>query len=248
MHKVRYLSLFATSNSWVVNIIESLVSIISCAHVQKEAFLAFWWPNRLPRQLQKVLNTLCGHNVDCGLIQSNGRETFSFQTLNCLYRMSLGALDNRKPNTWCMANRLPDSVLQEVLNTLCGHNVDCGPIQPNGVCFEPNTLFAHASYVLNANYRNFNKDTSQCKLNGWGSVTIANPSLNRVEPVRLNRAQPARFRVIFHPMKTELLLCVVLEPWWRRTRSRGEWRRPNEEETKKFFEYLGYLEAGACSP
>ncbi|RXH86663.1 hypothetical protein DVH24_021936 [Malus domestica] len=36
------------------------------------------------------------------------------------------------------------------MNYACGSGVDCASIQPNGSCFMPDTLFAHASYAFNS--------------------------------------------------------------------------------------------------
>ncbi|KAJ3700276.1 hypothetical protein LUZ61_003981 [Rhynchospora tenuis] len=65
---------------------------------------------------------------------------------------------------WCVAiDGRPN--LKNDIDSLCQSGaVDCGPIQPGGNCYQPNTDDFHASYLFNAYYQahktcNFNGDS-----------------------------------------------------------------------------------------
>ncbi|KAJ8445767.1 hypothetical protein Cgig2_026094 [Carnegiea gigantea] len=63
----------------------------------------------------------------------------------------IGGGGGGEQRTWCVAKpSVPDPILQEALNYACGSGADCGPIQPNGQCYQPNSLLAHASYAFNS--------------------------------------------------------------------------------------------------
>ncbi|KAL7157599.1 hypothetical protein ABFS83_02G087800 [Erythranthe nasuta] len=66
----------------------------------------------------------------------------------------------------------PADQLQQFIDFACS-KIDCGPIQPGGACFDPNTVQAHASYALNSYFQS----TAACK---WqiGDVTSVNPCKN----------------------------------------------------------------------
>lgn len=74
------------------------------------------------------------------------------------------------PKAWCIARRdAPTSKLQEVLDYLCG-KYDCKEILPGGQCFPPDTVYDHASYAINLNYRS----TIECDLE-YSLPTFADP-------------------------------------------------------------------------
>ncbi|KAF2318781.1 hypothetical protein GH714_010650 [Hevea brasiliensis] len=56
--------------------------------------------------------------------------------------------------------------LQANIDYVCSQGVDCRPIQAAGVCFDPNSVWSHASFVMNSFYqthgaRDFACDFSQ---------------------------------------------------------------------------------------
>ncbi|KAG5238955.1 glucan endo-1,3-beta-glucosidase [Salix suchowensis] len=70
-----------------------------------------------------------------------------------------------KPTTagWCVAKTgASDAQLQAGLDYACGQGIDCGPIQPGGACFEPNTLASHAAYAMNIYYQASAKNPWDC--------------------------------------------------------------------------------------
>ncbi|CAH8280651.1 unnamed protein product [Arabidopsis lyrata] len=74
---------------------------------------------------------------------------------------------------WCVANnKATDEQLQANIDWCCSYEGgfrDCTPINPGGVCYEPNTLRDHASYVMNLYYQNLGSTKDQCTFNGTGT-------------------------------------------------------------------------------
>ncbi|XP_050235048.1 glucan endo-1,3-beta-glucosidase 7 [Mercurialis annua] len=87
-----------------------------------------------------------------------------------------------KPTTgagWCMPKSgVPDAQLQASLDYACGQGIDCGPINPGGACFEPNTLASHAAYALNLYYQQSGKNPWNCDFSQTAILTSKNPSYN----------------------------------------------------------------------
>lgn len=78
---------------------------------------------------------------------------------------------------WCLPKTGADSdALQRNIDYVCGLGLDCGPIQEGGSCFEPDTVRAHAAYVMNAYYRANGKNDYDCDFEGTGSITNVDPS------------------------------------------------------------------------
>ncbi|KAG6502595.1 hypothetical protein ZIOFF_034880 [Zingiber officinale] len=77
--------------------------------------------------------------------------------------------------TWCIANPLASpAALQRDIDSLCNGIVDCSSIQPEGSCYNPNTVADHASVALNLNYKNHQSQQQFCT--GDGFITVSNPS------------------------------------------------------------------------
>ncbi|XP_020599743.1 PLASMODESMATA CALLOSE-BINDING PROTEIN 3-like isoform X2 [Phalaenopsis equestris] len=76
---------------------------------------------------------------------------------------------------WCIARSDASSTaLQTALDYACGPGMaDCLPIQPNGLCYLPNSLPAHASYAFNSFYQR----SGSCDFAGVATVSITDPSL-----------------------------------------------------------------------
>ncbi|MBA0792243.1 hypothetical protein Gohar_016759 [Gossypium harknessii] len=79
--------------------------------------------------------------------------------------------------TWCMASPNAEAEeLQEGLDYACGEGgADCGPIQPNGACYNPNSLVAHASYAYNSYYQKKARVSGSCFFSGTAYVSTQPP-------------------------------------------------------------------------
>ncbi|KAL4615741.1 hypothetical protein ACB092_07G148600 [Castanea dentata] len=82
-------------------------------------------------------------------------------------------------NGWCVPkNGVSDTQLQANLDYACSHGIDCGPIQPGGACFDPNTVSSHASYAMNLYYQTMGKNPWNCDFSQTAVLTSTNPSHN----------------------------------------------------------------------
>ncbi|KAF8103436.1 hypothetical protein N665_0188s0372 [Sinapis alba] len=80
---------------------------------------------------------------------------------------------------WCVAKpTVPDPIIQEAMNFACGSGADCHSIQPNGPCFKPNTLWAHASFAFNSYWQRTKGSGGSCTFGGTGMLVTVDPSYN----------------------------------------------------------------------
>ncbi|CAA7062098.1 unnamed protein product [Microthlaspi erraticum] len=80
---------------------------------------------------------------------------------------------------WCVAKpSVPDPIIQEAMNFACGSGADCHSIQPNGPCFKPNTLWAHASFAFNSYWQRTKSAGGSCTFGGTGMLVTIDPSFN----------------------------------------------------------------------
>jgi hypothetical protein len=71
---------------------------------------------------------------------------------------------------------VPDSIIQEALDYACGSGAECKQIQPNGHCFQPNTLVAHASYAFNSCWQKTKVRGGTCDFGGSAMLVTIDPS------------------------------------------------------------------------
>ncbi|KAJ1407265.1 X8 domain [Sesbania bispinosa] len=82
--------------------------------------------------------------------------------------------------TWCVARSGASyQALLANLNYACGHGADCRPIQPGGICYNPNTIQNHASYAFDSYYQRQNKAPSACNFGGTATIAVTDPSFGR---------------------------------------------------------------------
>ncbi|KAJ4850398.1 hypothetical protein Tsubulata_007050 [Turnera subulata] len=80
---------------------------------------------------------------------------------------------------WCVPKSgVADAQLQASLDYACSQSIDCGPIQPGGACFEPNTLASHAAYAMNLYFQTSGRNPWNCDFSETATLTSQNPSYN----------------------------------------------------------------------
>lgn len=78
---------------------------------------------------------------------------------------------------WCVAKpSVPDPIIQEAMNYACWSGADCTSIQPNGPCYEPNTVYAHASYAFNSYWQRTKGAGGNCEFGGTAMLVAVDPS------------------------------------------------------------------------
>ncbi|OAY46100.1 glucan endo-1,3-beta-glucosidase [Manihot esculenta] len=78
---------------------------------------------------------------------------------------------------WCVPKpEANDQQLQGNIDYVCSQGVDCKPIQAGGVCFDPNNVRSHASFVMNSFYQSQGQNAFNCDFSQTGVLTTANPS------------------------------------------------------------------------
>ncbi|KAK4775394.1 hypothetical protein SAY86_010329 [Trapa natans] len=78
---------------------------------------------------------------------------------------------------WCVAKpSVPDPIIQEAMNYACGSGADCSSIQPDGTCFQPDTLYAHASFAFNSYWQRTKVSGGTCSFGGTAILVLVDPS------------------------------------------------------------------------
>ncbi|XP_052197970.1 glucan endo-1,3-beta-glucosidase 12-like [Diospyros lotus] len=83
-----------------------------------------------------------------------------------------------KSELWCVAKpSVPAETLQEAMDYACGEGgADCEAIQPDGNCYFPDTVVAHASYAFNSYWQKNKRNGGTCSFGGTGMLINADPS------------------------------------------------------------------------
>ncbi|CAN6269798.1 unnamed protein product [Urochloa humidicola] len=79
---------------------------------------------------------------------------------------------------WCVPKPAADEMmLQENIDFACGQEgIDCAAIRPGGVCYEADTVQAHAAYAMNLFFQSNGRHAFNCDYGQTGIVTTADPS------------------------------------------------------------------------
>ncbi|KAH9315060.1 hypothetical protein KI387_023687, partial [Taxus chinensis] len=77
---------------------------------------------------------------------------------------------------WCVAKpTVPNSVLQKAMDYACGAGADCKSVLPNGLCYMPDTVVAHASYAFNSYWQNNKRIGGTCDFGGTAMLITMDP-------------------------------------------------------------------------
>ncbi|XP_020230393.1 glucan endo-1,3-beta-glucosidase 13 [Cajanus cajan] len=79
---------------------------------------------------------------------------------------------------WCVAKpSVPEETLQEAMDYACGEGgADCMEITPQGNCYYPDTVVAHASYAFNSYWQKHKRSGGTCSFGGTAMLINADPS------------------------------------------------------------------------
>lgn len=80
--------------------------------------------------------------------------------------------------TYCISKDGADEkMLQAALDWACGPGkVECSVLQQGQLCYDPDTVDAHASYAFNAYYHQMGMAAGSCYFNGVAAITTTDPS------------------------------------------------------------------------
>lgn len=109
-----------------------------------------------------------------GLFDANGKPVYILRLTE-----SGSVLANDTTNqTYCSARDGADKrMVQAALDWACGPGkVDCSPLSQGEPCYEPDNVFAHATYAFNTYYQSTGKAPESCDFNGVAEITTTDPS------------------------------------------------------------------------
>ena len=82
-----------------------------------------------------------------------------------------------KGQVWCvLVEGANETELEEALRMACARsNTTCAALAPGRECYEPVSVYSHASYALNSYWAQFRSQNVQCYFNGLAHETTTNP-------------------------------------------------------------------------
>lgn len=87
---------------------------------------------------------------------------------------------------WCISiANISDATLQSSLDWVCGPlanqgQVNCGPINAGGACYDPNTLAHHCDWAFNTYFQRMNGTSDSCNFGGTAHQVTTDPSKTSV--------------------------------------------------------------------
>ncbi|RDX88989.1 Glucan endo-1,3-beta-glucosidase 13, partial [Mucuna pruriens] len=78
---------------------------------------------------------------------------------------------------WCVAKpSVPEETLQQAMDYACGEGgADCMEIMPQGNCYNPDTVVAHASYAFNSYWQKHKRNGGTCSFGGTAMLIHSDP-------------------------------------------------------------------------
>ncbi|RZR79097.1 hypothetical protein BHM03_00004698 [Ensete ventricosum] len=108
------------------------------------------------------------------------------------------------PGLWCVAKpTVPDPIIQEAMDYACNSGADCDSIQPDGGCFQPDTLLAHASFAFNSYWQRTKVAGGTCDFGGTALLITVDPSESMTELILFKSR-------VDGDLKPELIVCPLL--------------------------------------
>ncbi|CAM0952913.1 unnamed protein product [Alopecurus aequalis] len=78
---------------------------------------------------------------------------------------------------WCVAKpSVPGPIVQQAMDYACASGADCDSLQPDGACFKPDTMTAHASYAFNSYWQHAKATGATCDFGGTAMLITKDPS------------------------------------------------------------------------
>nr|XP_010905646.1 glucan endo-1,3-beta-glucosidase 13 [Elaeis guineensis] len=92
-----------------------------------------------------------------------------------------GPGEEQKGGLWCVAKpTVPAEKLQGAMDYACGEGgADCKEIRPNGRCYYPDTVVAHASYAFNSYWQKTKHTGGSCSFDGTAVLITSDPSFQQ---------------------------------------------------------------------
>ncbi|XP_057472706.1 glucan endo-1,3-beta-glucosidase isoform X1 [Actinidia eriantha] len=115
-----------------------------------------------------------------GLFDPNMKPVYDIGILRQTARLNFPGNQTPVGKKWCVPKSgAVDEALQRNIDYVCGLGLDCGPVKEGGACFVPDTVQAHAAYVMNLYYQAMGRNDYDCDFEQTGAITNVDPSYGR---------------------------------------------------------------------
>ncbi|KAH7294471.1 hypothetical protein KP509_27G002300 [Ceratopteris richardii] len=140
-------------------------------------------PKRPHTTVSMYIMELFNEDLKVSSASAKNYGLFNGSTLHPIYSLRLsnaGPLlaNDTTTQLYCLAKSgASQDELQIALDWACGiGRANCTAIQPGQLCYEPDTVQAHASYAFNNYYQKNNRVSGSCDFNGVATISTTNPS------------------------------------------------------------------------